>query len=77
MHELAESRPDDISTFVVGKSYEGREILGLKVNIGNEPGKQAIFFESNIHANEWIAASSLTYIMNEMLTSNDTGEFNN
>lgn len=75
MRELAAARPSDISTFVAGISYEGREMLGLRVNIGNVAGKKSIFFESNIHANEWIGGSTTTYIMNELLTSSDTGEW--
>ncbi|CAG9804827.1 unnamed protein product [Chironomus riparius] len=71
MESLAASRPNDISTFVVGKSYEGRDIKGLRVNIGNATGKPSIFFESNIHANEWIGSHTTTYIMNQLLTSND------
>ncbi|XP_070500960.1 zinc carboxypeptidase-like [Chironomus tepperi] len=71
MDDLAASRPNDISTFIVGKSYEGRDMKGLRVNIGNKTGKKAIFFESNIHANEWIGSYSTTYIMNQLLTSDD------
>lgn len=74
MRELAASRPNDLSTFVAGISYEGREMLGLKVNIGNVAGKKSIFFESNIHANEWIGGATTTYIMNELLSSNDTSK---
>jgi len=74
MDSLAASRPNDISTFIVGHSYEGREMKGLRVNIGNVSGKKTIFFESNIHANEWIGSYATTYIMNELLTSDDAGE---
>ncbi|CAG9804826.1 unnamed protein product [Chironomus riparius] len=69
MESLAASLPNDISTFIVGKSYEGRDIKGLRVNIGNAIGKPSIFFESNIHANEWIGSYATTYIMNQLLTS--------
>lgn len=30
-----------------------------------------IFIESTIHAREWITAATTTYILNELLTSND------
>jgi carboxypeptidase A len=74
MDSLAASRPNDISTFIVGKSYEGRDIKGLRINLGNIAGKKSIFFESSIHANEWIGTHTTTFIMNELLTSNATGE---
>ena len=75
MDDLASSRPNDISTFIVGKSYEGRDIKGLRINIGNQSGKKSIFFESNIHANEWIGSHTTTFIINQLLTSEDNGTF--
>ena len=71
MRSLTSARPNDLSTFVAGTSYEGREILGLKINIGNVAGKKSVFFESNIHANEWIGGSTTTYVINELLQSTD------
>lgn len=68
MNNLANSS-NNISTFIVGQTYEGRDIIGLKINIGNQPGKKSIVFEGNIHANEWIGSSTVTYIINELLTS--------
>lgn len=32
-----------------------------------------IFIESTIHAREWITAATATYLLNELLTSNDPG----
>ena len=71
MEELAVSRPQDISLFTVGRTFEGREIRGMRINVGNVTGKQSIFFESAIHSNEWSAVSTTTFIINELLTSND------
>lgn len=33
--------------------------------------KTTIFIESTIHAREWITAATITFIMNELLTSTD------
>lgn len=73
MNELA-SNSENISTFVVGRSYEGRDIMGLRINVGNKVGKPSIVFEGNIHANEWIGSSTVTFIINEFLTSTDDGK---
>ncbi|XP_017836069.2 zinc carboxypeptidase-like [Drosophila busckii] len=55
--------------FVIGKSYEGRPIRGIKISykIGN-PG---VFIESNIHAREWITSATATWFINELLSSNE------
>ena len=74
MDSIAASRPNDTSIFIVGQSYEGRDMKGLRVNIGNRVGKPSIFFEGNIHANEWIGSYATTYIMNQLLTSEDEGK---
>lgn len=34
-------------------------------------GNPAVFIESTIHAREWISAATATFILNELLTSND------
>lgn len=62
--------PETVSPFVVGKSYEGRVIRGVKVNTGGL-AKKSIFFESMIHSYEWIAPATTTWILNELLTSSD------
>lgn len=71
MRSLASNRPNDITIFTVGTSYEGRSILGLKINIDSVTGKESIFFESNIHANEWIGGATTIFIINELLESSD------
>lgn len=73
MNQLAQDQPSNISTFSIGTSYEGREIKGLRINVGGASGKPKIFFEGNIHANEWIGSATITYIINELLTSTDLG----
>lgn len=35
-------------------------------------GNPTIFIESTIHAREWITVATSCYILNELLTSNDT-----
>lgn len=35
-------------------------------------GNPVIFIESTIHAREWISAATVSYLVNQLLTSNDT-----
>ncbi|TDG38674.1 hypothetical protein AWZ03_014904 [Drosophila navojoa] len=69
MRSLAKQNPQIVTLLEVGKTYEGRSILGLKISkSGSE--KPGIFIEAGIHAREWISPAAATYIINELLTSN-------
>ncbi|KZC12084.1 PREDICTED: zinc carboxypeptidase-like [Dufourea novaeangliae] len=67
LDSLAKAYPDKVQVVVGGKSYEGRQIKGVKVTFGqNKPG---VFLETGIHAREWIGPATMLYILNELLTS--------
>ncbi|XP_058446250.1 zinc carboxypeptidase A 1-like [Malaya genurostris] len=53
-----------------GRTFENRKIKGVKVSY--KTGNPGIFLEAGIHAREWIAPATATYILNQLLTSNDT-----
>jgi len=54
------------STFNLGNSYGGRQIVGVVINGGTtRPG---IWIDANIHAREWIASATTLYIIDEILT---------
>lgn len=55
--------------FELGRTYEGRPIFGIKISF--KPGNPGIFIEANIHAREWISTATSTWIINELLTSNE------
>lgn len=61
--------PDVTSGFVLGQSYEGRDIRGLLISY--KWGNPGVFIESNIHAREWITSATATWLINELLTSKD------
>ncbi|XP_055682668.1 zinc carboxypeptidase-like [Lutzomyia longipalpis] len=52
---------------VGGVSHEGREIRGLRISY--KSGNPGVFIEAGIHAREWIADATATFIINELLTS--------
>jgi len=66
---LAEKYPNTVETVVGGSTYEGRQILGVKVSF--KSGNKGIFLEGGIHAREWISPATVTYILNQLLTSTD------
>ncbi|XP_018337843.1 PREDICTED: uncharacterized protein LOC108745920 [Trachymyrmex septentrionalis] len=71
LDELAKRYPGQVQVIVGGRSYEGREIKGVKVSISNET-RPGIFIEGGIHAREWISPATVMYILHQLLFSNDT-----
>lgn len=69
MDHVATKYPDQITVLNMGSSTQGNAIKGIK--LGNNPKNKAIFIESGIHAREWIAPATATYIINELLSSTD------
>uniref|UniRef100_A0A1A9ZLG4 Peptidase M14 domain-containing protein n=1 Tax=Glossina pallidipes TaxID=7398 RepID=A0A1A9ZLG4_GLOPL len=67
MDFIIKERPNVVTGFDIGRSYEGRLIRGLKLSF--KPGKKAIFIESNIHAREWITSAACTYLIMELVFS--------
>ncbi|XP_055907038.1 zinc carboxypeptidase A 1-like [Eupeodes corollae] len=69
LESLEKAHPDQVELIVGGKTYENREIRGVKISY--KPGNKGIFIEGGIHAREWISPATVTYLINELLTSED------
>ncbi|OWA50153.1 Carboxypeptidase B [Hypsibius exemplaris] len=67
---LAANYPDLVTLTTLGKSYEGRNLYLLKIGKPRADGavKPAVWMDSQIHAREWIAAATVTYMVNKMVT---------
>lgn len=62
--EVATTYAQIASVIEIGTSFEGRPIRVLKLS--NGPGKSAIFFDSVLHAREWIGPPTLLFAINEL-----------
>lgn len=71
LQTLANQYPGVVTLIEGGKTYQGRSILGVKINKNKGSNKPGIFLEAGIHAREWIAPAAATYIINQLLTSED------
>jgi len=70
MNKLAKKYPDIATLYNIGKSFEGRDLLVLKLSSGGA-NKKAAFIHSGFHSREWIASASTVWMMNEMATNHD------
>ena len=59
LHEVASQNPDLVKLEVLGHTYQGRELIALKVtqDAGDVPdgSRPAVLYSSNQHAREWIS----------------------
>jgi len=71
LNELQETYPGVVTVVKGGETFEGRDILGVHVTFKPENADRIIFIEAGIHAREWISPATTTYILNQLLTSED------
>ncbi|XP_055599295.1 zinc carboxypeptidase-like [Uranotaenia lowii] len=69
MDQLLATYPNVLTPISAGLSFEGRPLRGLKVSY--KAGNPGVMIESLIHAREWVSGATATWILNELLTSND------
>ncbi|KAF5305811.1 hypothetical protein FQR65_LT07550 [Abscondita terminalis] len=62
-----EEKYSGVKYIIGGKTYENRSIPGVHVSF--KCGNRAILLEGGIHAREWIAPSTVTFILNKILTT--------
>ncbi|CAB3381396.1 Hypothetical predicted protein [Cloeon dipterum] len=62
--EIETLYPDIVSVQDIGTSIEGRPLRVVKLS--NGPGKKAIWFDSVLHAREWIGPPTALFAINEL-----------
>jgi len=60
--------PKLVTLVNLGNSYEGRELLAVKVTASNATNTPAIWFDGCIHAREWITTASVIYMLGHILS---------
>ncbi|XP_065220168.1 carboxypeptidase B-like [Planococcus citri] len=71
MDYLASARSSQVSVHTLGESVEGRPIKMIKISSG-KPNASAFWIDGGIHAREWIAVASVSYIINELVENRDS-----
>eukprot|EP00095_Tigriopus_kingsejongensis_P007296 maker-scaffold313_size211302-snap-gene-1.26 protein:Tk07296 transcript:maker-scaffold313_size211302-snap-gene-1.26-mRNA-1 annotation:"carboxypeptidase b" len=67
--EMAASN-EFVSVQSIGKSFEGRDTKVLSITKAG-PGAPNVFFETGMHAREWIGPAVVTYTIKELLENPD------
>lgn len=62
------AHPNLAELVTIGKSYEKRDIFGLKIHNKSVQSKGAVLFHGGIHSREWISPSTVSWIANELIT---------
>ncbi|KAK9310411.1 hypothetical protein QLX08_000380 [Tetragonisca angustula] len=70
LDSLVAQHPEIVKPIIGGSSYEGRRIKGVRLSY--KEGNPGIFIEGGIHAREWISPAVVTYILNELILSDDS-----
>ena len=70
LDKITVENPQTVTPIVLGNSYEGRPIKGVKLS--KRLGNKSVFIEAGIHAREWISSATATFLLNQLIYSNDT-----
>ncbi|CAL8289221.1 unnamed protein product [Lota lota] len=55
LNKTAMDNPDRVKVILIGSSFEKRPIYVVKLSVGSNPNKKAIWMDCGIHAREWIS----------------------
>lgn len=72
MRLLESMFPTIVNLTTIGKSYEGREIIGLRVGerTADSPGaRKTILVTGGVHGREWISTSTVAYLLWSVITT--------
>jgi len=65
--QLEKDYPNLVKTLTIGQTYEGRSINAVQISSGGNGKRPAVYIEGGIHAREWIAPSTITYLLNQLV----------
>eukprot|EP01080_Neovahlkampfia_damariscottae_P004286 gene4286-7622_t len=76
LNTIVNSYPDLAEKMIIGKSYENRDIFGIKITKKTNYIKSSIVITSGLHAREWAGITSSFWMIYDLLTnSNSTTQF--
>jgi len=67
LEELPEAYPELVTLVRIGESYQGNDILAVKITSQNTATKKRVWFDGGLHAREWISTATVVYILGHLL----------
>ncbi|XP_065669272.1 carboxypeptidase B isoform X2 [Hydra vulgaris] len=67
MKSLVKSFSSIASIINLGKTYENRDMLAVKIAVKQSPNRKTFFFMCGLHAREWVTTATCIYMIKEML----------
>jgi len=64
--------PNLAQKFIIGKTYQGRDIVGFTVTAGSTEDKPEIYLQGLVHAREWLAPTNVLWILMALLNGYGT-----
>lgn len=68
LYNLANQHSEIASVFRLGRSYEGREQLAIKLKGRSASNKKVFFMNCGIHAREWVSPATCMYIIKQIVS---------
>jgi hypothetical protein len=69
-NQLAKENPNHVKLVPsIGKSFEGRDIFAVHLTNPNNVEKKQVWFQSLIHAREWITGTTTQFIFSDLLAN--------
>jgi len=69
---ISQEYPELVEIITIGKSYEGLPLRVIRIRPDKSAtNPNAIWVDGGIHAREWIAVSSVLYLINELVYNRD------
>jgi murein tripeptide amidase MpaA len=72
VNEQIATYPSLATRVVIGQTYLGKDILGVKLAITTAP-KRTIYIHCTIHAREWITTTTCLWIIDQLLSKDSDG----
>jgi len=74
IENLAAEFPQYASVSTIGKTYEGRPMKIIKIQANPSVPKKTIWLDGGLHAREWIAVPTVSYIADTLLRTYKTSQ---
>ncbi|CAD5215255.1 unnamed protein product [Bursaphelenchus xylophilus] len=71
MKGLSERFPEKVQFLNISKTFEGRDLVGVKLYSSSSKSKPSIFIDAGIHAREWIAPAVALHLMDTLVSGKE------